>query len=86
MTYNIRSGVMRWQMPDFLSDGNSNVCSISHRLPNIRKSRKLQDIDLENDGQGQWLKQQDMRHSTKNIRIHIGDIFQNFENMLLRKM
>ena len=25
--YNIRSGAIRWQITDFLSDGNSNVCS-----------------------------------------------------------
>ena len=24
--YNIRSDAIRWQIPDFLSDGNSNVC------------------------------------------------------------
>ena len=27
MTYNIRSGAIRWQTPDFLSDGNSYVCN-----------------------------------------------------------
>ena len=27
---------IRWQMPDFLSDGNSNVCSLSHRLQDIK--------------------------------------------------
>ena len=24
--YNISSGAIRWQIPDFLSDDNSNVC------------------------------------------------------------
>ena len=24
--YNIRSGAIRWQIPDFLSDGDSYVC------------------------------------------------------------
>ena len=27
MMYNIRSGTIRWQIPDFLSDDNNNVCS-----------------------------------------------------------
>ena len=52
MSYKIRSGDMRWQMPDILSDGNSNVYSISHRLRDIHKLRKMQDVDLENEGQG----------------------------------
>ena len=30
--YNSRSGANRWQMADFLYDGNSNVCSISHHF------------------------------------------------------
>ena len=29
-----------WQISDFLSDGNINVCSISHHLWDIRNSRK----------------------------------------------
>ena len=29
LMYNIRSGTIRWQMPDFLSDVNSNVCIFS---------------------------------------------------------
>ena len=38
MKYNIRSsGAIRWQFLDFLSDGNSNVCYISHHLHDIRK-------------------------------------------------
>ena len=30
--YNIRNGAVRWQMSDFLSDGNGSVRAISHRL------------------------------------------------------
>ena len=44
MTYNIRSGAIRWQMHDFLSDGNRNVCSISYRIRDIRKLRKMQKL------------------------------------------
>ena len=40
MTCNNRSVASRWQIPDCLSDGNSNVFHISHRLRDIRKSRK----------------------------------------------
>ena len=39
--YNIRSGAIRWQIPDFLSDGNSNVCSSSHHLRDIRETNKI---------------------------------------------
>ena len=27
MMYNIGSGAIRWQIPDFLSDSNNDVCS-----------------------------------------------------------
>ena len=30
--YNIRKCAIRWQIHHFLSDGNTNVCSISHHL------------------------------------------------------
>ena len=30
-----------WQRPDFLSDGNSNVCSIAHHLQDIHKSNQM---------------------------------------------
>ena len=45
MLYNIGSSM---QIPDFLSDGNRNVCLISRRLRDIRTN-----IYLENKGQGQ---------------------------------
>ena len=49
MMYNIRGGAIRWQIGDFLSDCNSNVCFISHH---IRKTEN--DLfDLENKGQSQ---------------------------------
>ena len=59
-------------MYDFLSHGNSNGCSISHRLRDIRKTRKCQNFDLEHEGQGQGVEQRD---STGNVRIHILDFF-----------
>ena len=73
--YNIHIGAIRWQIPDFLSDDNSNVSSISHRLRDIRKW-KSQNSDLEND-QGQGVKERHLRHSTRNVWI--GEFFfQNF--------
>ena len=34
MVYNIRNSAIRWQIHDFIVDGTSNVCSISHHLRN----------------------------------------------------
>ena len=39
--YNIRSYVIRWQIHDFLSDGNSNVCPISHHTLSLSLSLSL---------------------------------------------
>ena len=44
--HNIRGGASRWQTHDFLFDGNSNVCSISHHLQDIRKTNKMQSLTL----------------------------------------
>ena len=76
-TYNIRSGAIRWQLPDFLSDGNSNVYSVSHRLRDMRKQEKCQNVDLENEGQVQGSEERDLCHSTRNIRIHLGEFFRS---------
>ena len=45
--YNILNGANRWQMHDFLFDENSNICSIFHHLRDIRKTNKMQTLDLE---------------------------------------
>ena len=39
---------------------------------------KCQNFDLENEGQGE---KRDLRHSSGNIRFHIGDFFQNFKTV-----
>ena len=78
MMYNIRSGTNRWQIPDILSDGNSNVCSISNHLQDIHKWRKCQNFDLENEGQGQGEEEQDLHHSTGNVWVHIGEFSSEF--------
>ena len=36
--HNIRIGDIRWQIPDFLFDGNGNVCFISYHFRDIRKN------------------------------------------------
>ena len=46
-------------------------------------SRKLSAIlvlvfDLDNVGQGQGVQERDLRHSTRNVRIHISDFFSEF--------
>ena len=70
--YNIRNGAMRLQMHDFHFYGNCKVCSISHHLGDICKSNKIPKICLEK-GQGHAVK--NLRYSTENVRIRIGDFF-----------
>ena len=74
MTYNIGSGTVWWQISDFLSDANRNVCSISHRLWDVGKSKNAK-TDLEIEGQGKLAEKRDLCPSTRNIRIHIGEFF-----------
>ena len=46
MTYNIRSGAVLWQIPNFLSDRNSNVCYISHILTSKRLKMQTNTISI----------------------------------------
>ena len=65
---------IQWQIPDFLSDGDSNV-SLSLTVCEIfAKIIKCQKFDLENEGQCQEV-ERDLRHSTGNIQIHIRYFF-----------
>ena len=41
IVFNSRNGAIRWQIPDSVSNGNSNVCSISHHLRDIGKILKF---------------------------------------------
>ena len=68
MMYNIRGSAIRWQIHDFLSDGNSNVCSISRLLRDIGKINKMQKFALGNEGQVQGREKWDLRHLTRNFR------------------
>ena len=71
MIYNVHIGAIWLQTSDFLSDGNSNVCAISHHLWDSNKSNKIQKFDLEKQGQGEkWNLHYD--------RYHIGDFFSEF--------
>ena len=77
--HNIRNGAIRWQIPDFLSDSNSNFCSISHHLQDIRKNNKIikckKSVELENEDQCQGVEEHDLHLLTGNVRIHIGEFF-----------
>ena len=37
----------------------------------------FKNFDIENEGQAQGVEKWDLRHSTINVRIHIGDFYQN---------
>ena len=39
--YKIRNDAIQWQINDFLFDGNSNVCSISPHLRDVRKKNSF---------------------------------------------
>ena len=58
-TYNIPSDATSWQIPDFLHDGNSNVCSFSHHF---RGNRKTRNFDFDNEDQGQGVEKRDLKY------------------------
>ena len=62
-------------MHDFLSDGISNVSSISPFVRCSTKIIKFQKFDLENDGQGLEVEERDFHSSTGDVRFHVGDFF-----------
>ena len=66
MIYNIRSGAIRWQIPDFPSDDNSIVCSY---LSSLQFKKIVNNCDFENEGHGQIVEERDLRHSTGNVRV-----------------
>ena len=63
MIYNIRNGAIRWKIPDFLSDVNSNVC-IFLQLLLVKKA--LEKIDLEIRGQAHDVQHSQWHHSMAN--------------------
>ena len=58
MLYNIHCDVIRRQIPDFLFDGNSNVCYIFQHFEIFAIQEKCQkNFDLENEGRGQGVEE-----------------------------
>ena len=73
--YNIRNGAIRMHIHDFLSDGNGNVCSLSHRLGDIRNGAiRLQIHDFLSDGNGNvcslYHRLGDIRNGAIRLQIH----------------
>ena len=66
---------MQRQIHDFLSDGSSNIYSISHHLRDIRKSNKCQKFDYENEALGQGEKN---RIYAWNVCFYTGEYFSEF--------
>ena len=64
--YNTHSDAIQWQIPDFLSNGDSNVCIFSIYLLKLPP----ENIDLENLGQGHGVQFSQWRHSMENIKIY----------------
>ena len=42
--HDVQHSQLRWQILDFLSDGNNNICPNSHYLWDIQKSRKILEL------------------------------------------
>ena len=76
--YNIRNGTNWWQIHDFLFDGNSNICYISHHLQYLQIKR-IQKYDLEKDGH-RVIEEKNGTCAIKmeNGRFHIWDFLSEF--------
>ena len=61
------------------------TCDLSHRLRDMRKSS--QQLNLEIEDQYLGVEKQDLFHSIRNVRIHIGDFSEVYlhGNIRLRK-
>ena len=44
----------------------------------VANQEKCKNFDLENECQDQGVEKRDLRHLTRNVRIHIGDFFLEF--------
>ena len=63
MMYNIRSDAIRWQslrIPDFLSDGNSNIDLSLTVCEMFAKQEKWRKFDPETEGQSQGVDERDL--------------------------
>ena len=76
--YNIRNGVIRWQMPDCLLMAivmiavSLTVCKI------FTKQEKYQKFDFKNKGHGQGVEERNLCYSTWHVCIHVGEFFSEF--------
>ena len=61
--YNIRSDTIRWQIPDFLSDGISALYLTVYVI--FANYEKIKKNYLEDEGQDQGVEERDLRHSTE---------------------
>ena len=76
--YYIHSGAIPFQIPDILSDGIVKFALSLTVYKIFVNQEKYQNIDLDNEGQGQEVENWGFRHSTRNVRNHIGDFFPEF--------
>ena len=65
-------------LPRLPIDDNSNVCSISHSLCNIRKYKKMSKILPWKWRCRSRSRKLYSRRPTRNVRFHTSDLFQNF--------
>ena len=67
MMYNIHSGAIRWQIPDFISDGNSNV---QHICSAYLSKQPLENFYLGNVGYSRGVQQSIWTHSMAHINLY----------------
>ena len=81
--YNIRIGAFRWQIPtSYLM--SIVMFALSLTVYEIVSNQEIcQKFDLENEGEVQGVEERDLRHSTRNVGIHIGEIFQNLSYLAI---
>ena len=72
----VRSGALRRQITDFLTDSNSNVCSVSYRFRGIDKLRKIPNFDLEDECHCRGIGKREFSQSTRIVRIHTEDFLE----------
>ena len=73
--YNICNGTIWCKIHDFLFDGKSYVCTVSHIYEIFANQIKCKKFDLENEGQDQGGEKLDLSHSTGKVWFYVNDIF-----------
>ena len=67
MVHNIRSGAIRWQIPDVQSEPMFTLSLTTYEI--LAYQIELQKFDLENEGQCQIGENRELSHSTGNVRF-----------------